>query len=539
MSPQSASTARNPSNEARTTEILERLSLLKEQFLKNVADATRDFEKTIEDEAALVGLSERDKARAKRQAELRGQRGYLLTLDKPSYWAVANHADDRPLRKTLYEAYFTRASDHGPRKGRFDNTPMVTEILELEHELATLFGFENFAAYALYGGPIEDPFQGERFLTKLNRPTRAKAQAELDKLWAFAKEKGVPRGFSQWDLTYYAAWYHREVLHIDDSAIREHFLLADVIAGLLSLSHTFLGVTITPLSPGVPLDLKQTYRITDTDGSVLALLELDPYAEDDDLFEARVSLGKNPDGERTLTLQGGLETPFDDSPVLLSHAEVERFFRAFGRGLFLVLSRTDFAPIELEHDRDVASRVAGAFFNCFANHFDTLATFSKHYVTGAPLPKALFDQIIERNNVHANIWRAQSLDLLLFDIRIHRDHVEAENATQLRSQIQDTFMQVRREQAVLPPSYWTRLAQTSASLFVYGQGARLWEVDWAIQHAAELWAHFETSGHSGEMAKRYREIFFTAAETRVTERLSAALEKAPDQLFGAVLMAAP
>ena len=539
MSRQSASTARQPSNEARVTEILDRLVVLRAQFLKNVGDATLDFAKPIEDEAALVGLSAHDRARAKRRAEAAGQPGYVLTLDEPSYWAVATRSDDRALRKLMYEAYFTRASDHGPRKGRFDNTPVVLEILELEHELAKLFKFKNYAAYALYGGPIEDPDLGERFLTKLSRPTRAKAQAEIDKLWAFAREKGVPRGFAQWDLTYYAACYQREVLHIDDVAIRAHFLLADVISGLLSLCNTLLGVSIEPVTAGVPFNLRQTYRITGADGSALALLDVDPYAEDDDLFEAFVHLGKNADGERALSIQGGLEAPFDETSVLLSHAEVERFFRAFGRGLFLVLSQTDSCLGPIEHDRDVASRVAGAYFAHFASHYDTLTMFAKHHETRAPLPKKLFDQIAECSNVHEHIWKAQAIDLSLFDIRIHRDHIEAESATQLRSQIQDTFMQVRREQAVLPPSYWTRLAETSASLFVHGQGSRLWEVDWAIQHAAELFAHFEANGFSRATAKRYRETFWAANESRVTERLSAALEKTPDQLFGARLMAAP
>ncbi len=539
MSRKYASTARQPSNEARVSEILERLPVLQAEFLKNVADATLDFSKPIEDEAGLVGLSAHDRARAKRRAETAGQPGYLLTLDESSYWAVANHSDDRALRKLMYEAYFTRASDHGPRKGRFDNTPVVLEILELEHQLATLFRFENYAAYALYGGPIEDPFLSERFLTKLNRPTLKKAQAEIDQLWAFAREKGVPRGFAEWDLTYYAACYQREVLHIDDSAIRAHFLLADVIEGLLTLGNTLLGVSFTPITAGPPFNLSQTYRITDADGSALALLELDPYAEDDDLFEALVRLGKNPDGERVLGIQGGLEAPFDETPVLLSHAEVERFFRAFGRGLFLVVSRTDSCPGRLEHDRDVASRVAGAYFSHFASHYGTLTAFAKHHETRATLPKELFDQIVERSKVHEHIWKAQALDLSLFDIRIHRDHIEAENATQLRSQIQDTFMQVRREQAVLPPSYWTRLAETSASLFAYGQGSRLWEVDWATQHAAELFAHFEASGFSHATARLYRETFWAANESCVTERLSAALQKTSDQLFGAVLMAAP
>ena len=37
--------------------------------------------------------------------------GYRVTLDMPCYLAVITYADNRDLRKAIYEAYVTRASD--------------------------------------------------------------------------------------------------------------------------------------------------------------------------------------------------------------------------------------------------------------------------------------------------------------------------------------------------------------------------------------------------------------------------------------------
>src|SRR5690606_23472344 len=112
-----------------------------------------------------------------------------LTLDFPSYDAVITYADDRELRREIYTAYATRASDQGPQAGRFDNGPLIEQILAARFELAQLLGYANYAELSLATKMAESPDQVDTFLTDLARRARPRAQAELDTLRRFALQR--------------------------------------------------------------------------------------------------------------------------------------------------------------------------------------------------------------------------------------------------------------------------------------------------------------------------------------------------------------
>lgn len=153
-------------------EIATRLSELGNQYSNNVLDATMGWTKLITDEAELAGMPESALAAAKARAEAKEQEGYLLTPDIPSYLPVMTYCDNRALREEMYRAYSTRASDQGPNAGKWDNSPVMEEILALRHELAQLLGFENYAHESLATKMAENPQQVLDFLTDLAKRAR-------------------------------------------------------------------------------------------------------------------------------------------------------------------------------------------------------------------------------------------------------------------------------------------------------------------------------------------------------------------------------
>ncbi len=73
----------------------------------------------------------------------------------------------------MYRAYSTRASDQGPNAGKWDNSPVMAEILALRHELAQLLGFDSYAYKSLATKMAKDPQQVLDFLTDWqNAPVR-------------------------------------------------------------------------------------------------------------------------------------------------------------------------------------------------------------------------------------------------------------------------------------------------------------------------------------------------------------------------------
>src|SRR5690606_38882236 len=146
--------------------IEQRLSELATKFSNNVLDATDGWEKYLDD-AALAGIPESALAGFRQQAKAQGKNGYRLTLAVPAYLPVMQYADNRALRRELYEAYATRASDQGPHAGQWDNSALMVEILQLREEMARLLGFANYAELSLAPKMAESPAQVEDFLVNL------------------------------------------------------------------------------------------------------------------------------------------------------------------------------------------------------------------------------------------------------------------------------------------------------------------------------------------------------------------------------------
>ena len=134
--------------QARLREINQQLSELSNQFGRNVLDATQAWQKLVTDEKELSGLPQSAVELAAQLATDAGETGWLFNLQIPSYLAVMQHADSSELRKEMYQAYGTRASQFSASP-EFDNAPLIDEILTLKNEKATLLGYPHYAAYSL------------------------------------------------------------------------------------------------------------------------------------------------------------------------------------------------------------------------------------------------------------------------------------------------------------------------------------------------------------------------------------------------------
>src|SRR6185369_13499007 len=87
------------------------LTQLQAKFEENVLDATNGWSHHITNGEHLRGLNETIVEQARKRAHEKHLDGWLLTLDQPTYVAVVTDAEHEPLRKMLYEAWTTRASD--------------------------------------------------------------------------------------------------------------------------------------------------------------------------------------------------------------------------------------------------------------------------------------------------------------------------------------------------------------------------------------------------------------------------------------------
>ncbi|MDG4596227.1 MAG: oligopeptidase A [Candidatus Contendobacter sp.] len=486
-----------PEQQARYQEIQRELAQLGAKFSENVLDATQAWTKLLTDEARLAGLPESARALARQTARQRGLGGWLLTLELPSYLPVLNYADDRELRRELYSAYCTRASDQGPNGGQWDNGPVMERILALRHELAQLLGFHDYTEYSLATKMADSPDQVFEFIYDLTRRVRPQAQRELEELRTFARERFGVDDLQTWDIGYYAEKLRQHRYQLSQEELRPYFPLPRVLAGLFAVAERLFDIVIRPLD-GVEVwhpDVR-AYQIADATGHSRGRFYLDLYARphkrggawmDGCLARRRLA------GTVRLPaayLVGNFTPPVGDDPALLTHNEVLTLFHEFGHGLHHLLTTVDYLPVAGIHGVEWdAVELPSQFLENWCWARETLDLLAGHYQTGEPLPDDLYQRMLAAKHFQAGISMARQLEFGLFDFRLHRDYDPARGG-----QVLEVLDEVRHQVAVIIPPVWNRFANAFTHIFAGGYAAGYYSYKWAEVLSADAFSAFEESG---------------------------------------------
>jgi oligopeptidase A len=233
-----------PVKKARFKEIQKELSALSSTFSENVLDATQAWDLRIVDERDLAGLPDDARALARQSAEGQGIPGWRFTLEQPSFLAVMTHADNRDMRRLMYEAYVTRASDRGPNAGKWDNTPLILKILRLRREAAALLGYRNYAEYALQTRMAKKVPEVLAFLHDLAARAKAAARRDFEELTTYAADKHAIGRLEAWDIAYYGEKLQHAKYHFAQEDVRPYFPAARVVTGMFRVVERLYGIRI-------------------------------------------------------------------------------------------------------------------------------------------------------------------------------------------------------------------------------------------------------------------------------------------------------
>lgn len=475
--------------------ISSRLSELASQFANHVLDATRIWGKYVADESQLAGLPDTALNLARAQAEAKGQQGFLLTLDAPCYIAVITYADNRELRREMYEAYVTRASECGPQAGQFDNGAIISEILALRHELARLLGFDSYAHYSLATKMAESPEQVTAFLHDLVRRSRPVALEELATLKQFAQEQHGCDDLASWDVAWFSEKLREQSYAVDQEQLRQYFPLEKVLSGLFLLIEKLFAVRIAP-EEGVALWHPDAKAFTvSRNGAVIARFFTDFYARENKrggawMGDCRVRRLLD-DGSVQLPvafLTCNFMAPNAQQPCLLTFDDVTTLFHEFGHGLHHMLTQVDCAPVSgingVEWD---AVELPSQFLENWCWQPEVIPTISAHYQSGEPLPAAMLAKMLAARNFQSGLQMLRQLEFALFDFLLHWQYDPARP-------VQSVLDEVREGVAVLMPPVFNRFQNSFSHIFAGGYAAGYYSYKWAEVLSADAFAAFEENG---------------------------------------------
>jgi oligopeptidase A len=482
----------NPQEQARYREVAQRLAQLATKFSENVLDAGRAYTRSVTEGAELAGLPANAADRAAFVARERNQPGWLFELDQPTYTTIMANAENTQLRRDIYEAWITRASELGPSAGIFDNNPVIADILPLRHTLARLVGFKNFADYALATRMAKSSSQVLAFLNDFAQRAAPAARREFSDLEEFAGRK-----LEAWDLAFYSERLKESRFKVSQEALRPYFPLPKVLGGLFALIQRLYGIAVRE-RPGVGVwhPSVRYYDLLDQDQQIVAGFYLDPYSRTQKRTGAWMDecvIAKSlPTGTALPVAQlvCNFTAPVDGGPSLLTHNEVTTLFHEFGHGLHHMLTRVAYPSIAgINGVAWDAVELPSQFMENFVWRPEVLPLISSHVQTGEPLPVDMLQRLLGTRTFNAALDTLRQIELASFDFELHANFDVEKGA-----QVAETLAAVRRRVAVVPTAPFNRMPASFAHIFAGGYAAGYYSYKWAEVLAADAFEAFDEAG---------------------------------------------
>ena len=403
----------------RLREINKQLSTLTIDFGNHVLADNNAYQLVIDKEEDLAGLPEAVISGAAHEAEARGLAGkWVFTLQESSRLPLLQYAQNRELRKNIYQAY-TSLGNHDNAN---DNKEVLKQILTLRLEKAKLMGYKNHAEYVLAENMAKTPETVMDFLNNLWGYSIKNARKEAAELQGLMDREGRSEKLEAWDWWYYAEKLRKEKYDLNEDEVKPYFSQEDVWNGLCYVVNKLYGITLTP-TDSIPVyneDVK-TYIVKDADGSLLGIFYQDYMPRAGKRSGAWMSNFREADGQTRPLIYNvaSFTKPAGDMPSLLTLDETCTMFHEFGHALHGLLTQCQYKGTSgTAVARDFVELPSQIMEN-WALAPEVLRVYAKHYKTREVIPDELIAKIEKQALFNQGFQMTERLAASLLDMGFH------------------------------------------------------------------------------------------------------------------------
>lgn len=409
----------NADKQQRLREINKQLSTLTIDFGNHVLADNNAYQLVIDKEEDLAGLPEAVISGAAHEAEARGLAGkWVFTLQESSRLPLLQYAQNRELRKNIYQAY-TSLGNHDNAN---DNKEVLKQILTLRLEKAKLMGYKNHAEYVLAENMAKTPETVMDFLNNLWGYSIKNARKEAAELQGLMDREGRGEKLEAWDWWYYAEKLRKEKYDLNEDEVKPYFSQEDVWNGLCYVVNKLYGITLTP-TDSIPVyneDVK-TYIVKDADGSLLGIFYQDYMPRAGKRSGAWMSNFREADGQTRPLIYNvaSFTKPAGDMPSLLTLDETCTMFHEFGHALHGLLTQCQYKGTSgTAVARDFVELPSQIMEN-WALAPEVLRVYAKHYKTREVIPDELIAKIEKQALFNQGFQVTERLAASLLDMGFH------------------------------------------------------------------------------------------------------------------------
>lgn len=484
------------------------ISLLQITFGQNMLKETNDFKLIADKEEDLAGLPENLKSAAAEEAKKAGQEGkWIFTLHNPSVMPFLQFADNRALRKKIFNGYINRGNNNNAA----DNKEVVRQLVAKRLEKAKLMGYKDYASFVL-----EDRMAGNsagvyKLLNELWTPALSKAKEEASDLQAIMLNEGIEDTLRGWDWRYYSEKALKKKFDIDENAVRPYFKLENVLTGLLHVVNKLYGLTFTEIKD-IPKPHKDAvaFECKDPDGMHRGILYMDFFPRESKRGGAWCGTYRTQTYENgkkvtpVVTIVCNFTKPAAGQPALLSIDEATTMFHEFGHALHNLFKDVHYYGVS-SVPRDFVE-LPSQIMEHWVLEPEVLKVFAKHYQTNEDIPDELLNKILHSSKYGQGFATSEYLQASILDMDYHVLKEISPEMDVLK--FEENSMSKRGALPQIPPRYRsTYFNHTMGG----GYTAGYYSYIWAEVLDADAFEAFKETGDifNPEMAVKFRDYVLT------------------------------
>jgi Zn-dependent oligopeptidase len=463
-------------------------SQLKLTFGEHILAETNRYELLISELSDLDGLPEGAIEAAKQLAEEKNKKGWLITLDYPSYIPFMTYAKNRALRKKLAIAF----GQKGFQNDNLDNQEIVLKIAKLRFKRAQLLGYKTHAHFVLEERMAKTPETVGTFLEDLLSKALPAAKKEFEELENFAKNLDSIDQLEKWDSAYYSEKLKQERFNFDDEQLKPYFKLETVIKGAFEVARKLFGLQFiqTDTIDTYHKDV-MTYKVEDSNQNLVAIFYADFFPRSGKrngawMTSFKSQYVKNNTNERPqVSIVCNFTKPTATKPSLLTFNEVTTLFHEFGHALHGMLADTVYPTLSGTSVAWDFVELPSQIMENWCYEKEALALFAKHYETGDSIPMELIDKIKAASTFQQGMQTLRQLSFGLLDMSWHG--IDPTEITDVKQHESTAFLETQ----LFPSVAQNCMSTAFAHIFQGGYSSGYYSYKWAEVLDADAFEYFK------------------------------------------------
>lgn len=483
------------------------LAQLSLSFGEHVLADSQAFELHLTNKKQLSGLPETSIQQAAALAKEKNKKGWIFTLDYPSYIPFVTYADDRELRKKMSLAFGKK----GFQDNENNNEKIILRLVQLKKDRSNLLGYSSHADFVLEERMAQSTLKVNQFLDDLYHNALPFAKKEWEQIEGFAKEKLNLTDLQKWDTAYVSEKLKQELFDFDDQILKPYFPLPNVLNGLFEIVERLYGLNFKESKAirGYHEDVI-CYEVFNEKDNFYAVLYADFHPRAGKRSGAWMTSyrSQNKNQRPHISIVCNLSSPTVDAPALLTFNEVTTLFHEFGHALHGMLANTSYSSLSGTSVSWDFVELPSQILENWCYQEEALALFAQHYKTGESIPMVYVQKIKDAAQFQQGIQTLRQLSFSYLDLSYHN-----ENATKITSVKAHEEKQIAKLQ--FTPSISENCMSTSfAHIFQGGYAAGYYSYKWAEVLDADAFELFLGKGiFDKETAQAFQEHILSKGGT--------------------------